>query len=115
MATKQATIDFILDQLLGLDKIATRKMFGEYALYYQNKVVALVCNDTLFVKITAAGRDFAGEYYEEGFAYPGAKASLLIDEDRIECGDWLSELIEITYNNLPEAKIKKNKKYEIKD
>ena len=110
MATKQTTIDYLLDQLLPLDNIATRKMFGEFALYYCGKVVALICDNILYVKITAAGKDFVGDYYQAGFAYPGAKESMLIDEDRIEDGDWLRELIQITHDNLPEAKVKKSKK-----
>ncbi|MFZ4648421.1 MAG: TfoX/Sxy family protein [Patescibacteria group bacterium] len=109
MATKQTTVDYLLDQLLPLENISTRKMFGEYALYYCGKVVALVCDNILYVKITSAGKDFVGGYYEEGFAYPGAKESMLIDEDRIEDGEWLCELIQITYDNLPEPKIKKKK------
>ncbi len=69
MATKQSTIDYILDQLAAVPGVSARKMFGEYALYYMGKVVALVCDDTLFVKITDAGRAFVGKDHEEGFAY----------------------------------------------
>jgi TfoX/Sxy family transcriptional regulator of competence genes len=43
MATKQSTVDFIQDQLASLGDISAKKMFGEHALYYQGKVVALVC------------------------------------------------------------------------
>ena len=82
-------------------------MFGEYALYCGGKVVALVCDDTLFVKITDAGRDFVGEQYAEGEAYPGAKPSMLIDGDLIEDREWLAELIEMTAAHLPAPKPKK--------
>jgi TfoX/Sxy family transcriptional regulator of competence genes len=53
MATKQSTIDYLLDQLGSLPKVRARKMFGEYALYCNEKVVALICDDELYVKITA--------------------------------------------------------------
>lgn len=107
MATKQSTVDFILDQLVSLGDVSARKMFGEYALYCHGKVVALICDDTLFVKITEPGKVFVGEYYEEGNAYPGAKPSMVIDEERIEEREWLSELIQITADNLTVAKVKK--------
>lgn len=69
MATKQSTVDYILDQV-G-ENVTARKMFGEYALYAKGKVIALVCDDTLFVKITVEGKKFVGTYYEEDAAYPG--------------------------------------------
>ena len=56
MSTKQSTIDYLLDQLLGAGDVRARKMFGEYALYLDDKVVALVCNQQLFAKITPAGK-----------------------------------------------------------
>lgn len=107
MATKQSTVDFIVDQLSSLENIRTRKMFGEYALYYEGKVVALICDDELFVKITEAGKSFVGEDYREGLAYSGAKPSMLINGDLIEDRRWLAQLIIITYENLPAAKVKK--------
>jgi TfoX/Sxy family transcriptional regulator of competence genes len=85
-------------------------MFGEYALYVGNKVIALVCDETLFVKITDEGKTFVGEQYTEGFAYKGAKVSMQISENFIENREWLSELIEITALHLPEPKPKKKKR-----
>lgn len=71
MATKQSTIEYIEDQLADVPGIHSCKMFGSYALYCGDKVVALVCDDQLFVKITEEGRICVGEGYEEGRAYPG--------------------------------------------
>ena len=107
MATSRSTIDYILDQARGAGRLAGRKMFGEYALYCDDKVVGLVCDDTLFVKITEPGRKFVGEHYQEGFAYEGAKASMLIDGDRLENNEWLRDLVRITAANLPRPKPKK--------
>lgn len=109
MASTQIIVDYIIDQLSGIDKVRARKMFGEYALYYNNKVVALICDNRLFVKITDQGKKFIGSNYQEGYAYKGAKASMLIDEDQWDDSDWLSELIRITADNLPAPKIKKLK------
>ena len=109
MATNESTVEYITDQLVNIPKISTRKMFGEYALYCGKKVVALICDDTLFVKITEQGKEFAGKKYKEGYAYKGAKASMEIDGDLIENREWISKLIEITEENLPEPKPKKKK------
>jgi TfoX/Sxy family transcriptional regulator of competence genes len=107
MSTKQSTIEYLLDQLSGLQNIRSTKMFGEYALYADDKVVALVCNGELFVKITEAGKKLLGKNYAEGFAYPGAKASMYISGDLLEDKLFLQELIALTAKALPEAKKKK--------
>ena len=107
MATDKDFIDFIVDQLENAGVVTYRKMFGEYALYSDGKVVALVCDNRLFVKPTDAGRKFIGTVVE-GLAYPGAKPSFLI-EDKIEDREWLSELVRITADALPMPKPKKGK------
>lgn len=107
MPTKQSTVDYILDQLADLPGIEAKKMFGEYALYVSHKVVGLICDDALFIKITDAGKQFVGEDYKEGFAYPGAKASMEIHGDLLENREWLSRLVVITEKNLPTPKPKK--------
>lgn len=107
--TKQLTIDYIEDQLAGVPGIHSRKMFGEYTLYCGDKVVALVCDGKLFVKITEPGKAFVGERYEEGFPYPGAKPWMYIDEDLIDDHEWLAELVLITETVLPVPRPKKKK------
>lgn len=64
MATKQSTIDYIEDQLTEVPDIRSQKMFGEYALYCGEKVVALVCDETVFVKIIEEGKVYVGDLYE---------------------------------------------------
>ncbi len=110
MATKQGTVDYILDQLASLEKISARKMFGEYALYCDAKVVGLICDDTLYIKITDEGKKFVGKYYEEGYAYDGAKVSMKIDPDQIDDHEWLSNLVAITTKELPAPRPKVKKK-----
>jgi len=105
MATRQDIVDFIVEQLAGARDVTARKMFGEFALYSQGKVVALVCDDQLFVKPTDAGRSFIGTV-SEGQPYPGAKPCFLIAGDQWEDGDWLSELIRLTARELPLPKAK---------
>ena len=107
MASDKSFVEFIVDQIENAGQITYKKMFGEYAVYYDGKVVALVCDNQLFVKPTEAGRSFIGDVTEAP-AYPGAKASFLID-DRVEDREWISNLIRITCQELPEQKIKKKK------
>lgn len=108
MASDQSYVDFIVDQIEGVGQITSKKMFGEYALYCEGKVVALVCDNLLFIKPTEGGRAFIGDVVEAP-AYIGAKPSFLIDA-RIEDRQWISNLIRITYKELPEPKPKKKKK-----
>jgi len=106
MATSQSTIDFLLDQISGAGVVRARKMFGEYALYCDEKVVALVCDDTFFLKPTTAGKSFLGNV-EEAPPYPGAKMYYLIEEEHWEDREWFTELITKTAEELPAPKRKK--------
>ena len=77
MATQQATVDRVLEALAGAGRAAARKMFGEFCVYLDDKPVALVCDDVLYLKPTAAGRELlpgAGE----SPPYPGAKPHLVV-------------------------------------
>jgi DNA transformation protein len=105
MATRQLIVDFILEQMSGVPDVAVRKMFGEFAVYSMGKVVALVCDDQLFVKPTEAGRRLIGMVTERA-PYPGAKPCFLVEGDLWEDGDWLSELIRTTAHALPMPKPK---------
>lgn len=107
MASDQGFVDFICDQIEDAGVIRSRKMFGEYAIYCNEKVVALICDNRVFVKPTDGGRAFIGEV-NEAPAYPGAKNSFLI-EDKFEDRLWFSELIRITERELPVPKKKKKK------
>ena len=89
----------------GAGIVTYRKMFGEYAIYCDSRVVALICDNQLFVKQTESGRAFIGDV-DEAPAYPGAKPSFLI-EDKFEDREWIGNLIRITADGLPAPKPKK--------
>jgi TfoX/Sxy family transcriptional regulator of competence genes len=76
-------------------------------VYLDGKVVALVCDNTLFVKPTDGGRQFAGAV-DEAPAYPGGKPWFMIG-DGLEDTEWLAGLVRITANELPEPKPKRPK------
>lgn len=105
MASRQSTVDFILEQIQEAGVVSAKKMFGEYALYCDSKIVGLICDDQLFVKPTTGGKKFIGEFVE-GAPYPGAKPYLLIPGDLWDDREWLCTLIKISLIELPLPKKK---------
>lgn len=104
MASSPDFVQFVVDQLRDAGAITFRKMFGEYAVYCDGKVVALICDDQLFVKPTAAGLALTGDPVLEP-PYPGAKPYLLIG-DRVDDREWLGALVRRTAEALPPPKTK---------
>lgn len=108
MASDKEFVDFVLDQIENAGEITARKMFGEYGVFSDGKIFALICDNKLFIKPTQAGRAFIKDVVEAP-PYQGAKPSFLI-EDKIEDREWLSELVRISLKELHEHQpIKKNK------
>ena len=107
MASDQTFVDFVVDQIEGAGQITARKLFGEYGVWADGKLFALICDNKLFIKPTEGGRAFI-ENVVEAPPYPGAKPSFLIEE-QIEDRAWLSNLVKITVQELPEPKPKKKR------
>lgn len=108
MASNETFVQLVIDQIKRAGKITAKKMFGEYAIYSDEKLFGLICDNKLFIKPTKAGREFIGKVVEAP-PYPGAKPSFLI-EDKIEDSEWLSKLVRISLKELPEPEPKKKKK-----
>ena len=108
MASDKEYLDFVVDQIENAGQITYKHMFGEYGIFSDRKLFALVCDNKLFIKPTEAGRVFIQNVVEAP-PYPGAKLSFLI-EDQLEDREWISELVRITVKELPEPKPKKKKK-----
>lgn len=108
MATSQETVDDLLDRLAPAGRVTTRKMFGEYCLYLDDKPVALVCDGRLYVKPTPAGRELVPGA-AEGPPYPGAKPHLMFPPDRWDDAETLCELLRATFAALPRPKPRKRK------
>ncbi len=107
MSSDAGFVEYVSDQIAEAGNVSSRKMFGEYAIYCDGRVVALICDDRLYVKQTDGGRAFIGDPVEAP-AYNGAKLSFLI-EDRIDDREWITELIQITTAEIPLPKPKKPK------
>lgn len=98
MGSDVGFVEFVVDQIDADCAVTYRKMFGEFGLYSHGTFFGLICDDSLFIKPTEAGRTFIGDVAEAP-AYPGARPSFLI-EDKVEDGPWLSELVRITAREL---------------
>ena len=107
MASDQGTVDHICDQMRGAGFISARKMFGEYAVYCGDKLVALVCDNQFFVKPTAAGLAVLGAP-AYGPPYPGAKPFFLM-QGELEDADFMARIIVATEAEVPMPKPKKAK------
>ena len=103
MATQKQTIEFLLAKLRQPGRFEARAMFGEYALYADGKVVALVCDDRLYVKILPASRELA-PLCEQGPPYPGAKPHYLVEEGQLSSLPTLPAILCGIAASLPERK-----------
>ncbi|MBD8882145.1 TfoX/Sxy family protein [Rhodanobacter sp. 7MK24] len=79
MATDSDYIDYVSEQVALGDRLTHKKMFGEYALYVDGKVVAFACDNSLFVKPSAAAATLAPGLPQRP-PYPGAKDYPVADE-----------------------------------
>jgi TfoX/Sxy family transcriptional regulator of competence genes len=102
MASTIGTIEFICDQAGFGKRLTFRKMFGEYALYLDGKVVALICDDQLFLKPTPEGLGYLGNVTEAP-PYPGAKNFFLLSSE-LDDPDRLSGALRVTARALPEPR-----------
>ena len=98
MASSKEYLDFILEQLSELDEITYRGMMGEYIIYYRSKVIGGIYDDRFLVKNIKAAADLMPEAALE-LPYDGAKEMLLVDD--IENKEFLRDLLEAMYNELP--------------
>ena len=79
MSTQKETVEFILEKLGETERFSVRAMFGEYALYADGKVVGLVCDDQLYIKILPESKELE-DICEKDEAYPGSKPYYVVEE-----------------------------------
>lgn len=103
MASSKGYLDFILEQLSEPDDISHRAMMGEYIIYYRGKVVGGIYDDRFLVKPTKSATAMMPNARME-LPYEGAKEMLLVDN--VENREFLRELLELMYDELPAPKKK---------
>lgn len=106
MASKKEYLDFILEQLSGLTDITYRAMMGEYIIYYKGKITGGIYDDRFLVKITPSSAAMMPDAEHE-IPYEGAKEMLLVSD--VENRQFLAELMEAMYDELPMPKVRKKK------
>ena len=79
MSTERNFVDYVIEQIALGDRLTHKKMFGEYALYVDDKVVAFVCDNSVFIKPSAAATRLAPDLPLRP-PYPGAKNYPVADE-----------------------------------
>ncbi|WP_027868812.1 TfoX/Sxy family protein [Eubacterium sp. AB3007] len=101
MASTKEYLDFILEQLSDLDEISFRAMMGEYIIYYRGKVVGGIYDDRFLIKPVKSAVAMMPDAEME-LPYEGAKEMLLVDD--VENREFLYELLEMMYDELPVPK-----------
>ena len=104
MASSKEYLEFILEQLSGLDEITYKAMMGEFIIYYRGKIVGGIYDDRFLVKPVKAAKDMMPEADME-LPYEGAKEMLLVDN--VDNREFLQELLNAMYDELPAPKKKK--------
>jgi len=100
MSTDKSFSQYVLDQL-NTNLTRVRSMFGEYALYYDDRVVGLICDNTVYLKITPKTSTLLGQNYPTGLAYPGAKPSFQISEEILEDSEFFRKLLASCSQDVP--------------
>lgn len=103
MSSSKSYLDFIMDQLSGLEGVSWRAMMGEYIIYYKGKIIGGIYDDRFLVKPTKRARALMPE---AGMALPyeGAKEMLLVDN--VDSRSFLETLLTVMYDELPFSKKK---------
>lgn len=104
MASSSEYLNFILEQLSGIDGITHRMMMGEYIIYLRGKIAAYICDDTLLVKPVKSALKYVSPHILKP-PYDGAKDMLLIEN--VDDREYLCGLFNAIYDDLPAPKTKK--------
>lgn len=104
MASTKDYLDYILEQLSGLEDITHRAMMGEYIIYYKGKVIGGIYDNRFLIKPTKSAKALMPEAPFE-LPYEGAKEMLLVEN--IEDRDFMAELFNAVVDELPAPKKKK--------
>ena len=92
MATSKEYIEFVCEQLDGIENVTYRKMFGEYMVYLGGQPMMNECDNTVFVKkLPERSELMAGA--DCGFPYEGAKEQYILDIENRELAEKLLPLV----------------------
>ena len=106
MTSSKEYLEYVLEQLSDLEDITYRSMMGEYILYHRGRIFGGIYDDRFLVKPVKAAIAMMPDADRE-LPYEGAKEMLLVYE--VENREFLSELVETMYEELPSPRKKRKK------
>lgn len=106
MASSKEYLEYISEQLSELNDISHRAMMGEYIIYYRGRIIGGIYDDRFLVKPTKSAMAMMPDANKE-LPYEGAKEMLLVDN--VDNKEFLRELLEAMYDELPSPKKKQKK------
>lgn len=104
MSSSNEYLEYILEQLSDLDEISYRAMMGEYIIYYRGKIIGGIYDDRFLIKPVKSAMAMMPEANME-FPYEGAKEMLLVED--VDDREFLKELLEAMYEELPAPRKKR--------
>ena len=107
MASTKEYLNFVIEQLSGMDEISYRAMMGEYILYYRGRVFGGIYDDRLLVKPVPMAMKLMSDAPME-LPYDVAKEMILVDD--VDNREFLCKLVESMWEERPERKRKNPKK-----
>ena len=107
MASSAEYVQFVCEQMRGAGEVTCRKMFGDYCLYCNGKVLGLVCEDVVYLKPTPTVQRRLPDAPRLP-PYQGARPQVVLEE--LEDTDFLTQLIGDMWTELPFPKPKKAKR-----
>lgn len=104
MATDSSFIDYVIAQAALGERVTFKRMFGEYGIYVDGRIVAFACDNSLFVKASDATSTLTADLPRRP-PYPGAKPYPVADE-LLDDAERLQALLASTAAAMPEPKPK---------
>lgn len=107
MATSKDYMEFLMEQLSGLDGVYYRRMMGEYLIFYEDKVAAYICDERFLVRPVPSAIKLLPDAEYDSMTEGGRKKLLRVDD--VDNRELLTDLFVSIYDELPEPKIRKKK------
>lgn len=105
MATSKEFHDYIMENLQRAGNVSSRKMMGEYIVYYQDKLVGMICDNCFFLKPTETVLQFLPDA-QRVYPYEGCR-TLMVMVEEVENGERMSQILNKMYLEIPEPKKRK--------
>ena len=106
MATTKEFHDYIVECLQRVGEVSTRKMMGEYLVYYQGKLVGDICDNCFFLKPTESVLNLLPES-DRAYPYKGSKTLMVVVEE-VEDTGLMADVLNRMYGELPARSKKKS-------